>query len=215
MPPEAPRYQDYNNQFFAPLARWYPWFAVASQGAVNRGLDMAGDLAGLRLLDLCTGTGAVALEAARRGARVVGVDICEPMLAQARAALRPGMEVEFRLQSVDALDAEELAGFDLVTISLGLHDMPQGFRGDLLRALASAPVKRLLVIDYGFPSNRLLAWIYRTLVASFETVFFPQFVRAGGIVSHLEQAGFAIEAERGFFPYFFAAALATPREEEP
>lgn len=209
---EAPKYAQYNNDFFAPLARWYPWFAIFSQGPVRGGLDLCGDLTGKHVIDLCTGTGAVALDAARRGARVVGVDLSEPMLAQARAAVKPGMQVEFRCQGVDAIPAEELAAADLVTISLGLHDMPQGYRNELLATLAAAPVKEVLVIDYGFPANGFVHWLYMLIVSSFETVFFPQFMRAGGVRAHLEAHGFAVRDRRHFFPYFFEAALAAPKE---
>ncbi len=204
------RYLEYNSGFFTPLAPFYDWFAIASAPAVRRGLDLAGSLAGARVMDLATGTGAVAFAALRRGASVVGVDACEAMLERARAKVRPGDDLEFRLGSVEEIPASELASADLVTISLGLHDMPPAFRSELLLRLASAPVKRLLVIDYGFPGISWLAWLYTRIVASFETVFFPGFMAAGGIDAHLERAGFRPVAATSLFPGFFRAVLAEP-----
>ena len=45
---------------------------------------------GERVLDLATGTGEVAIRAARAGATVTAIDIAEPMLEKARAARRGG-----------------------------------------------------------------------------------------------------------------------------
>lgn len=55
------------------------WFAAASRACLD---DIA--LAGRTLLDVACGTGAVALEAARRGAIVTGVDLTPAMLVEAR-----------------------------------------------------------------------------------------------------------------------------------
>lgn len=208
-------YLEYNQKFFTPLAGWYDHFALASRAAVRGGLDLAGPLAGRTVIDLCTGTGAVAREAARRGARVLAVDACPAMLEKARAWADGNPEVELRLASVDELPDAELAGADLVTISLGLHDMPQGFRAGLLAKLAGAGVARLLVIDYGFPANPVLNRLYMAVVASFETVFFPQFMKSGGIEGQLARAGFSIQRRTWFFPGFFEAVLAVPAGAGP
>jgi SAM-dependent methyltransferase len=65
-----------------------------------------------RILDIGCGTGRHALELARRGYRVIGVDLSESMLRQARqksGAL--GLEVDFRQMDARYLDFE--AEFDL------------------------------------------------------------------------------------------------------
>src|SRR5215472_5247697 len=48
-------------------------------------LDLAGDVRGLRLLEVACGPGRVARELARRGATLTGLDISAALLAQARA----------------------------------------------------------------------------------------------------------------------------------
>jgi ubiquinone/menaquinone biosynthesis C-methylase UbiE len=53
-------------------------------GVARRIVELAPVAVGARVLDVATGTGAVAREAARREATVVGIDIAEPMLTIAR-----------------------------------------------------------------------------------------------------------------------------------
>jgi SAM-dependent methyltransferase len=79
---------------------------------------------GQRLLDLATGTGAVAELAAAKGAEAVGVDIAPALIEQAkeRAADR-GLEIDYRVGDVEALDLQD-ASFDLVASTCGVMFAP-------------------------------------------------------------------------------------------
>jgi ubiquinone/menaquinone biosynthesis C-methylase UbiE len=79
---------------------------------------------GERLLDLATGTGAVAIRAARAGALVTGLDLAEPMLAKARvAAEEAGVDIQFELGDVEHLPYDD-ASFDVVASAFGLVFAP-------------------------------------------------------------------------------------------
>jgi ubiquinone/menaquinone biosynthesis C-methylase UbiE len=88
---------------------------------VHDALVAALDLrAGERLLDVATGTGAVALRAARIGALVTGIDLAPEMVRTARRlAERAGVRIRF-----DVGDAERLpyrrASFDIVASAQGV-----------------------------------------------------------------------------------------------
>ncbi len=72
------------------------------------------DLNGARVLDAGCGTGALAVEAARRGAEVVAIDLSEPMVDIARARLPSDIDpMSVRFLVGDMLD-EELGRFDHV-----------------------------------------------------------------------------------------------------
>jgi SAM-dependent methyltransferase len=87
-------------------------------------LSLIGDVTDLRLLDLACGHGRLTRELARRGARVVGVDISAALLDLARAyeAERP---LGIAYLHADAASAEALEGqtFDGVTCSFALGDI--------------------------------------------------------------------------------------------
>lgn len=79
--------------------------------------DIAGALETLRLtgrvLDLGTGTGAQAIELARRGLKVVGIDLSHAAIARAReAASAAGLNIDFRQD--DILNSLLDGGFDAI-----------------------------------------------------------------------------------------------------
>jgi SAM-dependent methyltransferase len=79
---------------------------------------------GERWLDVACGTGAVALRAARTGARVTGVDLAPALVETARRrADEQGLEVELEVGDCEALRYED-ASFDLVSSSFGVMFAP-------------------------------------------------------------------------------------------
>lgn len=105
---------------------------------------------GKLLLDLCCGTGDIALRLAKAGAEVVGVDFSEPMLAVARRRIRPGMRIEF--VQADALNLPFAPSrFDTVTVAYGLRNLADPEAGVQEMARVTRPGGRLLVLDFGKP----------------------------------------------------------------
>jgi SAM-dependent methyltransferase len=95
-------------------------------------LQIIGDITNFRLLDLACGHGRLTRELARRGARVVGIDISAALLDVARAReMEDPLHVSY-VQADAASVALEGAMFDGVTCSFGLSDID-----DLEGAIAS------------------------------------------------------------------------------
>jgi len=103
--------------------------------------------AGGSLLDIATGTGVIALEAARRypGATVYGVDFSEGMLAGARK--KPGADaVTWQFADANALEFDD-ASFDAVTHGYLLRNVEDAERvlAEQLRVLK--PGGRLVILE--------------------------------------------------------------------
>lgn len=97
-------------------AQYHDAFGSLTTQAIGPLLDAAGVKSGVKLLDIASGPGYVAAEAAKRGAIVLGVDFSAAMVAQAQQ-LHPG--IDFREG-----DAEELplgSGlFDAAVMNFGI-----------------------------------------------------------------------------------------------
>jgi ubiquinone/menaquinone biosynthesis C-methylase UbiE len=113
-----------------------------------------------RWLDLATGTGAVALRAARAGARVTGQDLAPELIATARdLAAKEGLSVDFEVGDAEALDYRD-ASFDVVSSAHGVvHAYDHRAVADEL-ARVCRPGGRL-GITYWLPNPELQALMER------------------------------------------------------
>lgn len=91
-------------------------------------LDLIGLAPGESLIDVAAGTGALAAEAARRGARVVATDIEPKMVARAAVRLTSYASAEARIASFDALGTPD-ALFDAAVSIVGVLAFPRGDAG--------------------------------------------------------------------------------------
>src|SRR5438874_2532037 len=84
-------------------------------------LEVASPKPGEHLLDVASGPGHVAAAACSRGAHVIGIDFCEPMI---RTARRHYPEIDFRQGDAQALEFADRS-FDVVTMNFGLMHLPR------------------------------------------------------------------------------------------
>jgi len=97
---------------------------AVSDPATTALLRLAGEVSGMRLLDVACGQGRVARELARRGARVTGLDISAAMLVKARA-LEHAHPLGIGYLYGDATASGVLGGqvFDGAVCNYGLSDI--------------------------------------------------------------------------------------------
>lgn len=107
-----------------------------------------------RALDVCTGTGEVALAFARRCHDATGIDLSPAMLAIAREKDGQGLVhfVQMDATRLGFADGE----FDVSAISFALHDVDSEVREEILREVRSVTRDRIVIVDYHPPANRLL-----------------------------------------------------------
>jgi demethylmenaquinone methyltransferase/2-methoxy-6-polyprenyl-1,4-benzoquinol methylase len=130
-------------------------------------LDAAALEPGMRVLDVATGTGKLALGAAARVApdgQVVGLDPSAEMLARARRASRAastGPRVTWVQAGAEALPFAD-GTFDAVTIGFGLRNLPDAAAALCELARVAAPGGRVVVLEIAAPAGGPSAVLYRT-----------------------------------------------------
>ncbi len=133
----------------------------------RRVIRLARPQPGERALDVCCGTGDLALGLARAGAQVAGLDFTEPMLDVAtrrRSEKRPHF-VRADAQQIPFRDSS----FHIVTVGYGLRNLASWETGLCeMRRVATAG-GRLLVLDFGKPDNAL----WRKLYFGYLRIFVP------------------------------------------
>jgi demethylmenaquinone methyltransferase/2-methoxy-6-polyprenyl-1,4-benzoquinol methylase len=128
-----------------------------------------------RALDICCGTGDLALMLAGRGTTVVGLDFNEHMLQIAQNRKRAWQDSSNRLhltapQFVQG-DALKLPfpdhSFDIVTIAYGLRNLSDTKTGLNEMRRVAKPAGRLLILDFGKPDNPIWRGLYFTYLKFF------------------------------------------------
>jgi demethylmenaquinone methyltransferase/2-methoxy-6-polyprenyl-1,4-benzoquinol methylase len=156
------------NDLFAIIARRYDLLNDVQSAGLHRLwkrrlVCLAQVTPGAQALDVCCGTGDIAVRLARAGAAVTGLDFSEAMLAVAREKIRnPKSEIR-NLRFVRG-DAQQLAfddaAFDIVTVGYGLRNLASWETGLREMARVAKPGGRLLILDFGKPANPIWRGLY-------------------------------------------------------
>jgi len=117
------------------------------------------------VLDLCTGTGDLALTYSKASVdqTIVGADFCHEMLVRA-AEKAKGKGVADRVQFVEA-DAQELPfpddQFQIVSVAFGLRNITDPDRGLAEMVRVARPGGKVAVLEFSRPRGRILGPLYR------------------------------------------------------
>ena len=128
-----------------------------------RALNLTGDGAGARVLDLATGTGDLAVMTAEMfpGARVLGVDPSAGMLAVGAPKVAP-LGARVTLQQGDAQQLPFAAGeFDGVTMAFGIRNVPDRPRALREMARVTRPGGRIAILELCDPKPGVLGAMAR------------------------------------------------------
>jgi len=161
----------------------------------RKAVRWSGAKPGDAVLDCATGTGdlAIAFKKAVGNGRVVGTDFTPEMIALARQKSR---EITFDVADVTNLPFDD-GSFDIASISFGIRNVGDPARGIAEMARVVRPGGRVIVLEFGQPSNRVASLVYD----SYRRHFLP----------HL---GGAVTGERDAYEYLESSAARFPCGEE-
>jgi len=161
----------------------------------RKAVRWSGAKEGDAVLDCATGTGdlAIAFKKAVGSGRVVGTDFTPEMIALARQKSR---DITFDVADVTNLPFED-DSFDIASISFGIRNVGDPARGIAEMVRVVRPGGRVIVLEFGQPSNRLASLLYD----SYRRHFLP---RLGG----------AVTGERDAYEYLESSAARFPCGEE-
>jgi SAM-dependent methyltransferase len=206
---EAERLRAFERQGHDALAKSYhAFFSSVTALATNPLFDAVRLRAGTRLLDVASGPGALAAEAADRGARSVGVDLSAGMIALAQR-LHPG--IEFREADVEHLPFPDRS-FDAVVCAFGLGHFPNPelALAECVRTLS--PGGCIALAWWQDPARQRIQGIFREAIAEIGVSVPPdlpqghdvfRFSNPGELLRLLEGAGLSNVALREFEATYF------------
>ncbi len=185
--------------------RWIGWLSFGQSERIKRQIvdEHAGP--GLRILEVGTGTGTLAVMAAAAGAEVVGFDISDRMLAVARkkvAAAKLADRVELHTMGIGQMDAFADASFDLVLATLVFSELGAAEQRYAVRHAFRVlkPGGKLVLADEVIPrrlGTRLLYWLLCLPLKGITFVISQTTTHAVHRMDRLvEEAGFRVEQRR-------------------
>jgi len=183
-------YKAYNDKLFSRWAPFYDKNELLLSGIRKKNVEQINPT-GKSVLDVATGTGSLAIELGKIAENVVGIDLSEKMLAVAKRKSKSD-NITFRQMDASKMDFEDRT-FDIVTISLGLHDMPLEVRTAVLMETKRVlkPNGKLFILEHDLPANKVFASISATLIDTFESRYFIPFLKSD-FQAYLRSFGFKI-----------------------
>ncbi len=204
-------YEERAKAIFAARADLYTTSAAhTDEQVLVRLVEIAQPLPDWRVLDIGTGTGHTALALAPYAREVIGLDLTEEMLAEARKLAREKniTNVSFQIADVHHLPSELEGSFDLVTCRRAAHHFSDIDRaiGEMARTLR--PGGRLLIDDRSVPEDDWIDETMHRLDCLHDESHVRQY-RASCWIELLEKAGLSVETVEPYTKTRPVSALTT------
>ncbi len=189
-------YKEYNNELFSRWAPVYDVFEILLSD-VRKKIILEIHPIHKSILDVATGTGSLAIELSKSAEKVVGIDLSSEMLNIAEKKRR-NKNLSFLQMDASKMKFDD-GEFDIVTISLGLHDMPLEIRSLVLQEAKRVLKKdgKLFILEYDLPKINILGPASSHLINIFESKYYLDFIQSD-FENYLNSFGFKIEKRTNY-----------------
>ncbi|GBD35035.1 Demethylmenaquinone methyltransferase [bacterium HR36] len=158
----APTYDLLNHVLSCNVDRYWRWKTTRLVPPARKGA----------ILDVCTGTGDLALaywRAAGGQVNVIGADFCSEMLSLARRKAARKRASNVRFVQADAQNLPFAANqFQIVCVAFGLRNISDYRRGLAEMVRVAQPTGQVVILEFSRPSNslwgRLYCWYFRRIL---------------------------------------------------
>jgi ubiquinone/menaquinone biosynthesis C-methylase UbiE len=169
-------FRNHIHQHYGWAAKYYDRVEFIRRGTRQKVINYSQLNFGEKVLDVCTGTGELALAFATLGAEVTGIDIVGSMLDRAAEKSNGNKP---RWLKMDATNLKFPTNhFDIATLSLALHHMPETTQHKVLSEMARVARRKVILVEPHQPFNQKLhrAWgIIANMVD--ESEYMPQWAQ--------------------------------------
>ena len=199
---ELAKFSALASRWWDPTSEFKPLHAI-NPLRLNWIEEIAGPLAGRRILDVGCGGGILSESMAAKGANVTGIDLADKPLSVARLhSLESGVKVEYRRIAVETLASEKPGQFDVVTCMEMLEHVPDP--ASVVRA-CSTLVKPGGHVFLSTLNRNLKSFLQAILAAEFVLRLLPrgthdyeQFLKPSELASAARGAGLNVTHLQGF-----------------
>lgn len=189
-------YREYNDKLFSRWAPVYDVFEIFLSN-VRRKITQEINPTNKLVLDVATGTGSLAIALSSIAKKVVGIDLSSKMLDVACKKRRNNNLSFLQMDASKMKFADD--EFDVITISLGLHDMPLEIRTAVLKEISRVLKKggKLYILEHALPPNKLLGFISSRFFDIFESKYYLKFIESD-FEDYLNTFDFKIERKTNY-----------------
>lgn len=205
-------YEAYNNKLFSRWAPVYDGFELIL-ARVRKEMVKEINPSNKTILDVATGTGSLAIALSATAKSVIGIDLSVQMLDVAKKKYT-NKKLSFVQMDACKMDFQDNE-FDIVTISLGLHDMPLAIRTLVLKEVQRILKKegKLYILEYDIQPKKIGGWFTANLINTFESKYYREFINAD-FTEYLNSLGFKIERKTNYlFGHLQLLKLSTNQSE--
>ena len=130
------------------------------RGTRQKAMELSGWQPGEKVLDLCTGTGELALTFATQGADVIGIDLARGALKVASAKSMGDVSTWIEMEATHLGFADN--SFEVSMLSLALHHMPEPVQVNVLKELGRVTSRRVVIVEPDVPvkSNWVSTYVF-------------------------------------------------------